>query len=126
MHTLTQFHTTYNSNPEFPLRNMHKQHNLTLTLTTTGTASTHQHTRMYIGRWKLAPSEHHTMFSNPFTDRRKKKEEQFKEKIKETTIQVGETVTLRCQVVGNPAPKLSWYRNNEVITSGKQTQMCRC
>ena len=45
----------------------------------------------------------------------------FKEKIKETTIQVGETVTLRCQVVGNPAPKLSWYRNDEVITSGKKT-----
>jgi len=47
----------------------------------------------------------------------------FKEKIKETTIQVGETVTLRCQVVGNPAPKLSWYRNDEVITSGGRIQI---
>jgi len=47
----------------------------------------------------------------------------FKEKIKETTIQVGETVTLRCQVVGNPPPKLSWYRNDEVITSGGRVQI---
>ncbi|CAH0684241.1 unnamed protein product [Chilo suppressalis] len=48
-----------------------------------------------------------------------KEKPQVIEPLKNMTIREGESVVLTAQVVGNPQPKVSWYKNNEPIK--KQT-----
>lgn len=42
----------------------------------------------------------------------------FKEKIHDKAYHVGDSCTLRVQVLANPTPSVSWYRNDELLTDG--------
>ncbi|XP_074662623.1 protein Obscurin-like [Tubulanus polymorphus] len=47
----------------------------------------------------------------------------FKETIKDKAYDVGENVTLHCQVIGKPAPTVYWYRNDEPLWDGERIRI---
>ncbi|KAK2145039.1 hypothetical protein LSH36_707g01145 [Paralvinella palmiformis] len=47
----------------------------------------------------------------------------FKEKIKDKAYNVGDSCTLRVHVIGNPPPILSWYRNEELLSTGGRVRI---
>ncbi|XP_014667689.1 PREDICTED: twitchin-like isoform X2 [Priapulus caudatus] len=44
----------------------------------------------------------------------------FREKLHDTSFRANVAVTLKCVVVGNPLPNVSWYRNDERLSMGGQ------
>ena len=46
----------------------------------------------------------------------------FKDKIKDKAYNVGDSCTLRVHVIGNPPPIVSWYRNEEILSTGQYTR----
>ena len=49
----------------------------------------------------------------------------FKEKLRDKAYMVGSSITVRCQVLGNPPASVSWYRNDEHLYEGGRLQLAQ-